>query len=64
MTAYWHAKALGLDITAYAGPETGVKDRISYVLNLPAWLENRHNIGRYSPYVYDITSFITRMATA
>ena len=30
--AYWHAKALGLDIVAYMGPETGVRDRVSYLL--------------------------------
>ncbi len=32
MVAYWYAKGLGLDITAYAGPETGVYDRTSYYL--------------------------------
>ena len=32
MTAYWHAKALGLDIVAYQGPETGTRDRISFLL--------------------------------
>jgi 4-hydroxyphenylpyruvate dioxygenase len=32
MTAFWFAKALGLDVTAYAGPETGVRDRISFFL--------------------------------
>ena len=32
MWAYWHAKGMGLDITAYSGPETGVKDRVSYLL--------------------------------
>ena len=32
MTAYWFAKALNLDITAYAGPETGVRDRASFFL--------------------------------
>ena len=32
MAAYWHAKAMGLAITAYAGPETGVRDRCSYLL--------------------------------
>lgn len=30
--AYWHAKALGLDIVAYKGPETGHRDRVSYLL--------------------------------
>jgi 4-hydroxyphenylpyruvate dioxygenase len=30
MTAFWFAKALGFQIKAYSGPETGVKDRTSY----------------------------------
>lgn len=32
MIAYWYAKALGFQITAYMGPETGSKDKISYYL--------------------------------
>lgn len=32
--AYWHAKAMGMKITAYSGPEYGVKDRASYLLEL------------------------------
>ena len=32
MAAYWFAKMLGLDLTGYAGPETGVQDRVSYYL--------------------------------
>lgn len=32
MTAYWFAKAMGMDITGYMGPETGVRDRISFYL--------------------------------
>ena len=32
MIAYWHAKAMGCDIIGYRGPETGVRDRISYLL--------------------------------
>ncbi|MFN8672969.1 MAG: 4-hydroxyphenylpyruvate dioxygenase [Candidatus Sericytochromatia bacterium] len=32
-TAYWFSKALGMDITAYKGPETGIKDTISYFLS-------------------------------
>lgn len=31
-TAYWYAKALGLEVTGYRGPETGVRDRVSYYL--------------------------------
>jgi len=30
--AYWYEQALGFERTAYAGPETGVRDRASYVL--------------------------------
>lgn len=30
--AYWYAKAFSMRITAYSGPETGVKDRVSYYL--------------------------------
>ena len=30
--AYWYEHALGFTPTAYAGPETGVRDRASYVL--------------------------------
>jgi 4-hydroxyphenylpyruvate dioxygenase len=32
MVAYWYAKAMGLEITGYAGPETGIRDRMSYYL--------------------------------
>ncbi len=32
MCAYWFCRALGLRITGYAGPETGVRDRMSYYL--------------------------------
>ena len=32
MWAYWHAKALGMKIVGYSGPETGVKGKVSYYL--------------------------------
>ena len=32
MTAYWFAKALSMDVTGYLGPETGIRDRVSYYL--------------------------------
>lgn len=32
MSAYWFAKVLGLEITAYLGPETGVRSTVSYYL--------------------------------
>ncbi|MPZ71487.1 MAG: 4-hydroxyphenylpyruvate dioxygenase, partial [Actinobacteria bacterium] len=30
--AYYYGKAFGFSVVAYAGPETGVRDRVSYVL--------------------------------
>lgn len=32
MVAYWYAKAMGMQITGFLGPETGVRDRVSYYL--------------------------------
>ena len=32
MNAFWFAKALGMNIEGYMGPETGVRDRASYYL--------------------------------
>ncbi len=32
--AYWFAKAMGMNLTGYAGPETGVKNTVSYLLTL------------------------------
>ena len=32
MWAYWHVKAMGLEVKAYLGPETGNRDRVSYYL--------------------------------
>ncbi|MCI5073232.1 4-hydroxyphenylpyruvate dioxygenase [bacterium] len=32
MVAYWYVKAMGFDIVAYQGPETGFKDKCSYYL--------------------------------
>ncbi len=32
MVAYWHVKALGFKVIAYAGPETGVEDKCSYYI--------------------------------
>ena len=58
MVAYWHARALGFRITAYAGPETGVKDRVSYVLD-----KNDIRLvitSAASPAAYEILSFVDR----
>ncbi|MFK7785588.1 MAG: 4-hydroxyphenylpyruvate dioxygenase [Crocinitomicaceae bacterium] len=32
MVVYWHVKALGFKVVAYAGPETGVEDKCSYYI--------------------------------
>jgi 4-hydroxyphenylpyruvate dioxygenase len=32
MVVYWHVKALGFNVVAYCGPETGVPDKCSYYL--------------------------------
>ncbi|MCH9031923.1 MAG: 4-hydroxyphenylpyruvate dioxygenase [candidate division Zixibacteria bacterium] len=32
MVAYWYAKTLGLKISAYLGPETGIRETVSYLL--------------------------------
>jgi len=32
MSAFWYAKAMGMEITGYTGPETGSRDRVSYYL--------------------------------
>jgi 4-hydroxyphenylpyruvate dioxygenase len=34
MWAYWHAKGMGMKIKAYSGPEYGVRDRASYLMEL------------------------------
>lgn len=58
MWAYWHAKAMGLKITGYSGPETGVKDKVSYFLSL-----NNLRIvltSAIKPSNYEIASFVER----
>lgn len=32
MVVYWHVKALGFKVIAYAGPETGAEDKCSYLI--------------------------------
>jgi 4-hydroxyphenylpyruvate dioxygenase len=58
MWAYWHAKALGMTITGYLGPETGVKDMASYYLE-----KNNYKLiitSAIKPSAYDVTSFVTK----
>ena len=56
MVAYWYAKALGLKIEGYSGPETGRRDRISYYLT-----QNDLKIvitGSLQPSTVDISAFL------
>lgn len=58
MWAYWHAKAMGLNIVGYSGPETGVKDKVSYLLSL-----NNINIvvsSAIKPTNFEIASFVEK----
>ncbi len=58
MWAYWHAKAMGLSIVGYSGPETGVKDKNSYLLSL-----DKINIvitSAVKPTNYEIASFVEK----
>ncbi len=58
MWAYWHAKAMGMNITGYLGPETGVKDRTSYFIE-----KNNFRLiltSAVNPSEYEITSFVTK----
>lgn len=57
MWAYWHAKAFGMKITGYLGPETGFKDKVSYFLSL-----NNMRIvvtSAIKPSNYEISHFVT-----
>ena len=58
MWAYWHAKAMGMRIVGYLGPETGVKGKVSYYLeqnNLRIVITSAINPGQYQ-----IHSFVER----
>jgi len=58
MWAYWHAKAIGMNITGYCGPETGVKEKVSYYL-----VKNKIKIvitSAVKPSNYEISSFVER----
>lgn len=56
MTAYWFAKTLGMEISAYLGPETGIRERVSYLLT-------NHRLkflitSAVQPECYDVISFV------
>ncbi|MCL5665708.1 MAG: 4-hydroxyphenylpyruvate dioxygenase [Candidatus Thermoplasmatota archaeon] len=52
--AYFHKKAMGFAIVGYAGPETGVRDRVSYIVQhgkvriiFTSFIEPNSDIGRH-----------------
>lgn len=58
MVAYWYARSLGLEITGFSGPETGIRDRVSYYLT-------KNNIkfvitSPVQPSCYEVFEFINR----
>ncbi len=58
MAAYWYAKALGLKISGYAGPETGVRDRNSFYLT-----KNKLKFvitSAVQPGCYDVLGFVNQ----
>ncbi len=57
-TAYWFAKALGMEIVGYRGAETGVRDKCSYYLQ-----KNNFKLlvtGALQPHCYDVLGWIQR----
>lgn len=58
MTAYWYARAFSMEISGYLGPETGVRDRVSYLLT-------KNNLkfvitSAIGPDCYDVFNFVNR----
>ena len=56
MWAYWHAKAFGMNIKGYLGPETGIRNQTSYLLE-----KNNLKIlvtSFLKPDNYEVSSFI------
>lgn len=58
MVAFWYARVFGMEVTAYLGPETGVRDRVSYYLT-----KNNFKLVITSPTqpdCYEVYGFINR----
>ncbi|MDC1067791.1 4-hydroxyphenylpyruvate dioxygenase [Candidatus Kapabacteria bacterium] len=56
--ASWHAKAMGLDFVAYSGPETGDRNKISFLMASPVQPSFKILISSsITPDNYDIQSF-------
>jgi 4-hydroxyphenylpyruvate dioxygenase len=61
MVAYWHAKALGMNLVGYKGPETGVRDRCSFLMTSPDNPNFKIVItSALNPATYEIQEFVTR----
>ncbi|MBX3043025.1 MAG: 4-hydroxyphenylpyruvate dioxygenase [Candidatus Kapabacteria bacterium] len=57
--AFWHQKALGLDVVAYMGPETGHRDRVSYLLATKSNLKIVIT-SALQPTTYEVQSFVSK----
>ena len=58
MVAYWHVKALGFELAAYRGPETGSSEEVSYLLQ-----KNGIRLvitSAAKPSCFDVLSFVDR----
>ena len=58
MVTYWHVKALGFELVAYKGPETGCPDTVSFLIQ-------KNNVrfvitSAASPSNFDVLSFVDR----
>jgi len=58
MVAYWYAKALGMEVMGYRGPETGTRDRISYFLQSGDF--KIVITSAVQPHCYEVLEFIHR----
>ncbi|HAI75814.1 MAG TPA: 4-hydroxyphenylpyruvate dioxygenase [Microscillaceae bacterium] len=58
MVVFWHTRAMGFEVVAYSGPETGVPDKVSYLLQ-------KQNIrllitAAYKPQMHEIVNYVDR----
>lgn len=58
MVAYWHVKALGFELIAYRGPETGCPDVLSYLLRKGSI--NLVITSAATPSAWEVLSFVDR----
>lgn len=60
MVAWWHVKALGFDLVACRGPETGADDRLSFFLRKGDIRLVITSAYHHSPFSFDLLSFVDR----